>query len=154
MNKLFRFFILCFIGLLPFAAQAQNLRNNPNLQARVTQAKLVEIKNALDLSDAKMSELAPVYKRYEAEINEINFARQGRLMGTNPDSLSADDADKLITSHLDNAIKISTIRRKYYNEFKTILTPQQVMKLYKSEAQLNKKVMQELRRRLRNRAGQ
>ena len=154
MNKLIVSIIVSTLTILCFAVQAQDLSRNPKLQERITQAKLVEIKNAMALSDAKMQALAPIYKRYEGEKNEITFPRQGRLLRTNPDSLSAEEADKLITAHLDNAVKISNIRRKYYNEFKTVLTPQQVIQLYRSEAQLNKKVMQELRRRMRERANQ
>ncbi|MEJ8801865.1 hypothetical protein [Pontibacter sp. H249] len=153
MNKLLTTVFISMLFLLQFTGQAQDLSRNPKLQERISQAKLVEISKALVLSEDKMKALTPIYKRYETEKNEITFPRQGRLLRTNPDSLSAEEADKLITAQLDNAIKISTIRRKYYNEFKTVLTPQQVFKLYKSEAQLNRKVMQELRRRLRNRTG-
>ena len=154
MNRLIKAFLFCAAFILHFTVQAQDLSRNPRLQERITQAKLVEIRHALALSDERMKALTPIYKRYEAERSEISFARQGRLLRTNPDSLSTEEADRLMTAQLDNAIRISTIRRKYYNEFKTVLTPQQVVKLYKSEAQLNRKVMQELRRRMRNRAAQ
>jgi hypothetical protein len=154
MNRLIKLIVAVLLSTLIFAAQAQNQSRKPEIQARITQAKLNEIKRALALSDAKMNELTPVYKRYEAEKSQISFPGQGKMLRSNPDSLSTEEADKLITAHLDNAVKMSSIRRKYYSEFKNVLTPQQVMRLYKSEAQLNKKVMQELRRRKRNREGQ
>jgi hypothetical protein len=154
MNSLIKVIVAGICSLLILTAQAQDQTRNPKLQERISQAKLVEIKRALALSDAKMKELTPIFKRYEAEKSQLHFPGQGKMLRSNPDSLSTEVADKLITAHLDNAVKVSTIRKKYYNEFKTVLTPQQVMRLYKSEAQLNKKVMQELRRRMRNRAGQ
>lgn len=154
MNKLIEIILTGIFSFLLLAAQAQDLSRNPRLQERISQAKLFEIKKALALSDAEMKELTPIFKRYEAEKNQLQFPGQGKMLRSNPDSLSTEEADKLITAHLDNAVKVSNIRRKYYSEFKTVLTPQQVMRLYRSEAQLNKKVMQEMRRRMRNRAGQ
>ena len=151
MNKLKRLIVLLFCSVFWFSAQAQDFSRNPQLQQRIIQAKLFEIKNALALSDATAKELAPIYRRYELEKSEVQFPNQGRLLRTNPDSLSTEEADKLITAQLDNSIRLSTIRKKYYSEFRTVLTPQQIIKLFKSEAQLNKKVMQELRRRFNNR---
>jgi hypothetical protein len=38
-----------------------------------------------------------------------------------------------------------------YQEFKAVLTPQQIIKLYQTEAEIRRKVMQELKRRIMNR---
>ncbi|WP_114781948.1 hypothetical protein [Botryobacter ruber] len=156
MSTFYKAILFCVALLLNLAVQAQDLRNNPRLRERITEAKLLEIQKALNLSDADLKQLAPVYKRYDAALNELHFARQqsrqeAGLLRTNPDSLSTEEADRLITAHLENAVKISTIRREYYSEFKTVLSPQQVMRLYQSEAQLRRKVMQEVRKRFGNR---
>jgi Spy/CpxP family protein refolding chaperone len=131
--------------------QAQNAMNNPKLQERISDAKLKEIQRGLNISDDQLKELSPIYKRYESELNDLMTANQGRQFQRHPDSLSTVEADQMISTKLDNAVKISTIRRKYYPEFKSVLTPQQVMKLYQSEIKLRKKVMQEFRRRFGNR---
>ena len=156
MHTLYKAIIVCVALLFHLAVQAQDLRNNPRLRERITEAKLVEIQKALNLTDAKLKQLAPIYKRYDAALNELHFARQQSRQGavllrTNPDSLSTEEADRIISAHLENAVKISTIRKEYYSEFKTVLTPQQVMRLYQSEAQLRRKVMQEVRKRFGNR---
>jgi len=65
-------------------------------------------------------------------------------------SLSSEEADQLIAYQLKSAKKLILIREKYYNEFRTVLTPQQIIKLYQSEAELRKKVMAERKRRLKN----
>ncbi|MFD2512478.1 Spy/CpxP family protein refolding chaperone [Pontibacter locisalis] len=147
MNKINRLLIFSALLLWTVTTHAQNFRNNPKLQERITQAKLTEIQRGLNLDEAQMKELSPIYKRYEAELNSLRTAGQGRLLQTNPDSLSAEEADKIISSHLDNAIKMGTIRKKYYPEFRAVLSPQQVMRLYQSEAKLRRRVMMELRRR-------
>lgn len=152
MKKLLTFVLVSILFLSNNTVQGQDLSRNPKLQERITQAKLMEISKELRLSDDKMKLLAPIYKRYEAEKSETSFPRNGRMLRTSPDSLSAEEADRLITAQLDNAIRLSTIRKKYYTEFKTVLTPQQALRLFKAEARLNRKVMQELRRRMRQNA--
>ncbi|GGK81908.1 hypothetical protein GCM10011405_32080 [Rufibacter glacialis] len=145
--------MLLGIGLLlVVSGQAQDLRNNPQLQERLTQVKLREIQKTLLLEEEKMKALSPIYRRYESEVNSIHLARQARPKGTSLQSLSAEEADKLVAQQLDNAVKLSTIRKNYYPEFKTVLTAQQVMTLFKAEAQIRRRVMLEMRRRMGNRA--
>jgi hypothetical protein len=50
-------------------------------------------------------------------------------------------------AQLENAKRLIDIREKYYHKFKTVLTPQQIVRLYQTEAQIRQKVTQELRRR-------
>lgn len=132
--------VLCFA----LTAQAQDVWNNPRLQERITQAKLAEIQKVLQLSEVKMKALMPIYRHYESELHELIAGRQLLI---SPDSLSTEEADKLAMARLDDAVKIGTIRKKYYPEFRTVLTPQQVMKLYQSEAQMRRKIIKEFRRR-------
>ncbi|AKQ45914.1 hypothetical protein TH63_10080 [Rufibacter radiotolerans] len=137
--------------LFAFFAQAQDLSNNPKLRERITQVKLTEIQKHLALSDEKMKALSPIYKRYDAELTAIHFARPNLPAGKTPNDLSAEEADKMIQAQLDNAIKLSTLRKNYYQEFKTVLTPQQIMTLFRSEAQMRRRVMMEVRKRQANR---
>jgi Spy/CpxP family protein refolding chaperone len=146
-----RFIVLFTMLLITVAAHAQDFKNNTKLQERITQAKLAEIQRALTLSDATMAEFAPVYKKYETELNKVISSSQGKQMRVHPDSLTTDEADRLIKAKLDDAVSISTIRKNYYSDFRSVLTPQQIMKLYQSEAQLRKKVMMEFRRRFGDR---
>ena len=111
------------------------------------QAKLVEIRRSLNLGQATMERFRPIYIQYEKEISGVNINNQVRLMSTNSDSLSSEEAERLVMVQLENAKKLIEIREKYYNKFKTVLTPQQILKLYQTEAAIRQKVMQELTRR-------
>ncbi len=128
-------------------AQAQGQRMNADLQQRFSQAKLMQLKNELALSDETAAALKPIYERYEAEMNALPVSRRGNLLRVNPDSLSREEADKLVARQLENAVSISTIRQKYYAEFKTVLSPQQVIKMYQSEAKIKRGVLNEFRKR-------
>jgi len=57
----------------------------------------------------------------------------------------------LIISQLDAARKLISIREKYYKEFRTVIAPQQIIKLYQTEDELRKKVLQEVKLRRMNR---
>ena len=112
-----------------------------------SQAKLFEIRRSLNLDQSTMQRFRPIYTEYEREISGVNINNQRRLMSVNYDSLTSEEAERLVMVQLENAKTLIEIREKYYHKFKTVLTPQQIVKLYQTEAQIRQKVMQELRRR-------
>lgn len=137
--------------LFSFNAVSQNPNRFPMLRERITQAKLREIKLSLKIDSAKFDEFRPIYLKYEHEISGVNFKDLARLTKVDADSLSAEEADRLIVNQLNAAKRLINIREKYYKEFRTVLSPQQIIKLYQTEAELRKKVMQEIKRRSMNR---
>jgi len=132
-------------------AESQNQQRFPLLQERMTQAKLREIKISLKLDQAKFEAFRPIYLKYEREISGLNFRNLTRFTKIDADSLTTEEADQLIVNQLETARKLISIREKYYKEFRTVIAPQQIIKLYQTEAELRKKVMQEMRRRMMNR---
>lgn len=145
--------ILVFLSslLVGLTAKPQNPNRFPLLRERIIQAKLHEIRNNLKLDQATFERFRPVYLKYEREIAEIDFRKMARLMRIEADSLSTDEADQMIVNQLETARRLIAVREKYYKEFRTVLSPQQIIKLYQTEAELRKKVMQEMKRRMMNR---
>lgn len=141
----FVFFITTMV--VGLNVEAQNLDRFPRLRERIAQAKLREIKASLQLDEATFNRFSPVYLRYEQEVTSIDFRKMGRLMKVDADSLSTSDADELIVNQLTAAKQLVQIREKYYHEFRKVIAPQQIIKLYQTEAELRKKVIQELKRR-------
>lgn len=131
--------------------QAQNLERFPKMHERILQAKLREIKMELKLDKAKFEEFRPIYLKYDHEISRVNFRDLARLNKVDSDSLSTEEADRMIASQIEAAKKMLFVREKYSKEFRVVLTPQQIIKLYQTEAGLRKKVMQEIKRRLKGR---
>lgn len=142
--------ILVFL-LIGFASGAQNGDRFPRLRERIAQAKLREIGVSLKLDQKTLDRFRPIYLNYEREITAVNFRKIGKLMRVDADSLSAEEADRLIVEQLKAAKSMVEIREKYYYEFKKVLQPQQVIKLYQTEAEIRKKVMQEIRKRMNTR---
>lgn len=138
------------LTMLSLGAQSQNAKRLPIMRERILQAKLVEIRRSLNLDQATMQRLRPIYIEYEKEILGVNTNNQRRLMSVNSDTLTPQEAEKLVMVQLENAKRLIDIREKYYHKFKTVLTPQQIVRLYQTEAQIRQKVTQELRRRSMN----
>jgi hypothetical protein len=134
-----------------FVAESQNPERFPKLRERMAQAKLREIRFQLNLDQATFDRFRPVYLKYEQEISGIDFRNLARMMKVNADSLTSEEADNLIVSQLETSKKLIHIREKYYKEFRTVLTSQQIIKLYQTEADLRKKVLQEMKRRMMSR---
>lgn len=151
MKNILSILFVFFMFFTGFDAESQNADRFPRIHERVVQAKLREISQQLNLDQATFDQFRPVYLKYEHEISEINFRNLARLMKVDADSLSAEEADQLIVNQLENSKKLIRIREKYYKEFRTVLTPQQIIKLYQTEAELRKKVLQEIKRRMINR---
>jgi Spy/CpxP family protein refolding chaperone len=150
MKTIFKAFVLLMLTMFSLGAQSQNAKRLPIMRERILQAKLVEIRRSLNLDQATMQRLRPIYIEYEKEISGVNTNNQRRLMSVNSDTLTPQEAEKLVMVQLENAKRLIDIREKYYHKFKTVLTPQQIVRLYQTEAQIRQKVTQELRRRSMN----
>lgn len=151
MKNIFSTLLFVLTLIVSLNVQSQNPNRFPMLRERIAQAKLREIKLSLKLDQATFEQFRPIYLKYEEEISAINLGKMARLMRVNADSLSAEEADQMIVNQFEGAKKLISIRERYYKEFRTVLTSQQIIKLYQSEAELRKKVMQEFKRRMMSR---
>lgn len=151
MKTVFSTLLFVISLLVSLNVESQNPDRFPKLRERIIQAKLREIQATLKLDQVKFEEFRPIYLKYEREISGVNFRNLARFTKVDADSLSTEDADQLIVNQLDAAKKLISIREKYYKEFRSVLAPQQIIKLYQTEAELRKKVMQEMKRRMMNR---
>jgi hypothetical protein len=145
--KIFGFFLF---ALLVSGTSAQNRPWGMPLRERILQVKLREIRKSLDLEQPVFDRFKPVYTAYEKELAMVNFREQSRFLRVNPDSLSAQEAENMVMTQIQHAKNLIALREKYYPKFKTVLTPQQIVKLYQTEAAIRRKVMIELRRRFGN----
>jgi hypothetical protein len=119
----------------------------PLLRERILRVKLVEIQKVLQLDQTALDRFKPIYASYEKEMAGINFQGLGGFMRVDPDSLTGEEAEKMVLQQMENTRKTLALREKYYYEFKTVLTPQQIIRLYQVETEIRQKVMREFRRR-------
>jgi len=143
--------LFALILLFSLIADSQNAERFPLLRERIAQAKLREIRINLKLDQTRFEAFRPIYLKYEREVSGINLRNLTKLTKFDVDSYTTEEADQLIVNQLESARKLISIREKYYKEFRTVISPQQIIKLYQTEAELRKKVLQEVKRRMMNR---
>ena len=143
------FLLLVFTIFSSVNSQSQNLANFPILNKRIIEAKLREIRISLKLDQTTFDHFRPVYEKYESEVSEIDFKKLNKLLKVDAESMTSDEADRLILHQIEIAKRMLEVREKYYKEFKTVLSPQQIIQLYQTEAELRIKVMQELKNRIK-----
>jgi hypothetical protein len=145
-------FLLVILVLFPgLNTKSQNRDRFPVVRERIVQAKLREIRVNLKLDQVAFEQFRPVYLKYERELSSIDFREMARLIRVDADSLTAEQADRLIVTQLEVAKSLLEVREKYYREFRKVLAPQQIIKLYQTEAEMRQKVTQEMKRRLMKR---
>jgi Spy/CpxP family protein refolding chaperone len=151
MKTMIKCFIFCLLVLCIYELPAQNRGWGIQIHQRILKAKLTEIQKSLQLDSTTFERFKPIYTAYEKELTTVNQQERDRVMRVNSDNLTSDEADKMVLSQFRNARKLIDLREKFYPEFKTVLTPPQIIKLYQTEGAIRLKVMQELRRRFGNR---
>lgn len=147
MKNILTALIFVALALSGLNGLSQNANRLSYLRERMARANLNEIQLKFKLDEATFEKFRPIYMKYEEEIAGIDIRKMSKLMKVNTDSLSAADAEMLVMNQLQSAKKIITVREKYYKEFRTVLSPQQVVKFYQIEAGLRKEVTEELRNR-------
>lgn len=142
----FFFLLLLTVGT---SVQSQQVNRNQLLRQRIEQAKMRQIRQNLQLDEATFIQFRPLYLRYERALANLDFRSQNKLLKVRADSLSTQEADRLILAQWARAKQLTNIRERAYTEFRKILTAQQLVKLYQTETDIRKNVMAELGKRKR-----
>ena len=151
-------FLTCLMIGGQFSLSAQNQVNKDKRQ-RHTPEQFMErqtnqMVNTLMLDDAAAARFVPVYQNYLKELREcrmMNRAKQ-RAEGTGvkpePKPLLTDaEVEQQIKGRFAQSRRILDVREKYYNEFRKILSPKQIMKIYQTEQNNADKLKKEFDRR-------
>lgn len=145
-----RFYTLIVSIVLILSSVAMNAQQKPDiayLKARkaFVDAQLVEIKEKLGLDEIRGKKFEFIYRRYAMEYD--NNRRALRPPKNPADSLSDAVAELIILEQIADGRKFLEIREKYYYEFKKILTPREIYRVFKIEQETHRKLMQEYKKR-------
>lgn len=105
------------------------------------QSRLIAEK--LGLSSETAARFIDTYKRCQKEIWELGSQRGGKRRG----AMTEEQTDSLLKARFDHRQKLLDIRRKYYEEYSTFLTPKQIERVYKME----RRMMERLNKRRESR---
>ena len=116
----------------------------------------------LMLDDCTAAKFTPVYEKYLKDLSECRMMnRRERPRNNNAEATPATkpvltdaEIEKQIKDQFAQSRKILDIREKYYNEFRKILSPKQIAKIYQTEKSNANKFRKEFDRRKGQKHGQ
>lgn len=128
-------------------AQGPNAGKKPSGKEILMAVRAREVQSALGLDDNAMERFRPLYERYDKDISRINTERQKMLMKSNIDTLSNADAEAMMAAQIRTARTILDIQEQYSREFSSVLTPQQILRFFRTEKDIRRKALAEYRKR-------
>lgn len=133
--------------LIPGILIAQNQRH-PAFRERLLNARFNEISTRMQLEPARAEKLKPVFMRYEKEKASVSVVENELQRRKERGNLTEEQEEELYISRLERAKKLIEIREKYYPEFRTVLSLKEVVQFHHLEMELNRRMMQQIRKRL------
>lgn len=146
MKNLIKIIAVLVMVLIPAFLMAQNQRF-PTMRERIFYARYNEICIRMKLSREKAEQLRPVYIRYEKEKAGL-FVELHKQRVPTDSTMTDEQAEEKYLTQLSEAKKLIEIREKYYREFRTVLSPKQVVQFHRIEMEVNRKMMQQIRKRM------
>ncbi|MDP3451325.1 MAG: hypothetical protein Q8R90_00095 [Bacteroidales bacterium] len=132
--------------------QAQIRPGMPRVRALLMERQLSEIKKNISIDKRDIPQFDEIYRNYITEIFRLNSLYEGLVpLETNMDQYSETQIEENFIKQTDKSKRLLLIREKYFYEFKTIIKPREIMKLYSIERQILRQAQQEMRERLDNR---
>ena len=108
--------------------------------------RLQIIKEELKLSEVQFEKFAPVYREYN-KTKHFNHTLVRKLDWANA---SKKDINEFMRARLDNTINVAMVRKNYILIFEEVISPKQLMKLYKIEDELAVRAKAEYEKRQSN----
>ncbi len=125
--------------------------------------KIVEM---LRLEESKQEEFTTIYMAYSQATKGLRERGRGaRPLNIHnsetprmeeraaPKPQTAEEVEAQILRSFESSIKAIEIKRDYYTKFRTILTPQEISKMYELERHIRDRALEEQRRRMTHGGG-
>lgn len=142
MKKIFLIIAGLLIALIGFS-QPKEKPSKEQIEAQ----RVAFITKALDLTPGEAQTFWPIYNDFEAEKRKL---RESKInIKKNPPKTEA-EAAKIIDNHFLQQEKLLSIKRKYYDKFKSAIPPTKIVKLIRAERMFKKQLLKKLKRKRPN----
>ena len=122
-----------------YAQQSQRESSRPSRQG-LSRVQAAYIAKQLGFDEATTRRFIELYAKQQQEIWALS-PRDKATKGARTDA----EAERAIKDYFERSEQLLSIRKKYYQEFRNFLTPQQIERIYK----LDRRTIEELRRHAR-----
>ena len=142
-------FTLCasLILALTSVAFAQPGRGPQHHREQIEAQKIAYLTRQLELTPQEAQAFWPVYNQFDAKRRTLRqgFGRNARSEDQDIDKLSDKEATDLADGQIIEAQKLLDLRKEYHAQFKSILPPKKVLKLYEAERGFQKELLGQIR---------
>lgn len=138
--------ILCSMLLLCISAVAQPGHDRAKGRERIEALKIGYITEQLDLSSKQAKGFWPLYNAYEKERHQLRKGFYETFKDENPGA-DRHAARDYIEANLDYQEQELAIKKEYKEKFLKVITPEQLVALYKAERGFKQMLIKELRER-------
>lgn len=145
--------ILCFTSLTLFGQherhgehkERKGDRHQKMSHEQIESLKIAYLTKKLELSPEEAQGFWPIYNEYAKKKKALRVARKERH---NIQNVNDEQANELIDAMLEDKQKELDIERTYVNQFKQVLAPQKVIKLFVLERRFKEEMLRDVKRRL------
>jgi len=125
---------------------AQPGSGNPNRDKMKAQ-RIAFITNNLNLTPDEAKVFWPVYDQYEQKRQDIvkQYRMNRQNLKQDTEGLSDKEALELADNQIIEAQRLLDLRKEYHVKFKQVLPPKKILKLYDSERDFQKMLLDKLR---------
>ena len=127
----------------------KNVRLTPEQRM---ERQIEQVCGSLMLDDATTAKFSSIYRQYLKDLQACSKTKsEPRAIAEKTKggkkTLTDEEVEKQIEARFAKSRKILDTREKYYKEFKKVLTPRQILKVYAQEKANGAKVKKEIERR-------
>jgi len=149
MKKTLKTFAVCAIFVFAFSSSvnAQPDRGPQHHREQLESQKIAFLTKELELTPQEAQVFWPVYNQFDDKRRALkqNFGRNVRPENLDIDKLSDKEATELADGQIIEAQKLIDLRKEYHAQFKSILPPKKVLKLYEAERGFQKELLGQIR---------
>ena len=132
--------LLFLVSSALYAQPSQRESSRPSRQG-LSRVQAAYIAKQLGFDEATTRRFVELYAKQQQEIWALS-PRDKATKGAQTDA----EAERAIKDYFERSEQLLSIRKKYYQEFRNFLTPQQIERIYK----LDRRTIEELRRQARD----
>lgn len=132
MKKLMIITLLLTVGAAGLLAQPNNRKE------KINAARVAYITDRLDFNEKESAAFWPVYNQFETEKKAIN---EKYAINQDREYMTDEEAEKAMLDQLQMEDEITKLKRKYYWEFKKVISPKKIAMLNKAEREFKKMVL-------------
>lgn len=85
----------------------------------------------LEIEQSKQDEFEAIYTEYSTKIKALHPKRKAEGEGKGKERLTDEIVEQQILDSFEIAEKNTALKKEYYPRFKTIMSPHQILKMYK-----------------------